>query len=391
MDRPAILSPGYDPRAAGDAVLATLITVSPPEAKGCHDSDFVIVDGKAYIVFMANPRYLGEQPDWPEVACHLAVVDLETMQVVHREVLAASQQRFANTTLDHGACFVPRLLIKDAQTLRCFFASENPAVRESQTWYRDFDVQAGHFLDELHPAQLQTDHGVFPMQPDHFHRHGVSHGFTRPAVNSGLFLIDSFTSIAGRPHAVLNNFSSGQLALAVLDDRLSRFEVMGDIPGAGLRLSEAAFNCLADGSWLLIARHDGGDGNYRVATSVDGRSWTCPEPVGLVPDGIPSKPTLDRFGEHLYLGWNAAAQVDNANRSTFHLDCTRDGKHWQRRFTFASAQSFQYPVFRSWQDRIYVSVTQGRKSSDHHSGKEMIRFGCVGLISDLDSRLSVPQ
>ena len=57
------------------------------------------------------------------------------------------------------------LLGKDARTLRCFFASEAPRQRQSQIWFRDFDIERGAFESQIHRAKLKTDAGIFDMQP----------------------------------------------------------------------------------------------------------------------------------------------------------------------------------------------------------------------------------
>jgi len=40
-----------------------------PEVKGAHDAEFVIVDGKAYILGMANDVQPSENPEWPFIYC----------------------------------------------------------------------------------------------------------------------------------------------------------------------------------------------------------------------------------------------------------------------------------------------------------------------------------
>jgi hypothetical protein len=47
-------------KLAGDQVMQGLINVCAPQVKGAHDADFVIIDGKAYIVYMANDQKPGE-------------------------------------------------------------------------------------------------------------------------------------------------------------------------------------------------------------------------------------------------------------------------------------------------------------------------------------------
>ncbi len=384
MNIPAIPRPGCDPSGDGGRVLAGLQRVSPPEILGAHDADFVIINGRAWIVYMANPSRQGESPDWPDVACDLAIVGLSDRRVERIVRIAGSEQTFGDQRLPHGACFVPRLVRRDTQTLRCFFASEDPGRRESQTYHVDIDIATATVGRQLHKTLLHSVAGDEPMCPSAFHRHGVRSGFQRPYCAYGLFMVDGVKSLDGRRIAVLNGYNTGQLAVAELDAKMERFTILGDIPGGDLRLSEAAVNRLPDGSWLLIARHDGGDGNYRFATSPDGCIWTEPQPLGLVQDGIASKPTLDRHGAIYALGWNAATRIDGATRSVFHLDVSRDGRHWHRRFTFACRDSFQYPVFRASDGEVWVVVTQGPITSDCHSGKQRIMFGRLATIDELD-------
>ena len=95
---------------------------------------------------------------------------------------------------------------KDARTLRCVFASEDPGKRQSQTWYIDYDLTRMAFDWRIHRMELETAQGVFPMQPQHFHRHAAAKGFTGAPVMHGIYMIDSFKRFDGRLHAVLNNF-----------------------------------------------------------------------------------------------------------------------------------------------------------------------------------------
>lgn len=50
----------WNPKSAGDRVLAGLIKVTAPEVKGAHDAEFAIVDDKAYIVAEVNDERGGE-------------------------------------------------------------------------------------------------------------------------------------------------------------------------------------------------------------------------------------------------------------------------------------------------------------------------------------------
>ena len=126
-----------NPKEKGDKALAGLFKVCQPCVRGAHDSDFLLAKGKAYIVYMANDLQPGEHPDWPFMYDALSVVDLASGEVIKTVIFAASEKQYSNVTLPVGACFVPRILQVNETTLRCFFASEEPGKRQSQTWYLD--------------------------------------------------------------------------------------------------------------------------------------------------------------------------------------------------------------------------------------------------------------
>ena len=364
----------WNPKQAADRVLAGLVNVCLPQVKGAHDSDLVIVDGKAYIVYEANDRQPGEQPDWPFVYCALSVVDVASGRVELTFSFATSETHYDNEALPVGACFVPHLLQKDARTIRCFFASEDFRVDyEAQTWYRDYDLTRGAFDGSIHRAEIETDQGIFPMQPRAFHQHAVAKGFRGGPTQHGLYLVDGFKRFDGRVYAVLNNFPGGQLAWAVLNTALDRFTVLGDffLPHEA-KLTEAAVNRLPDGSWLAISRQENRDMNYMFAASPDGRTWTPHKYRPHVVNGTNSKPIFECFSGVYYLGWNEATQVNGAYRSVFNLDVSRDGIHWERKYRFETDKSFQYPTLREYEGGIYLTVTQGDYSD---SRKERIMFG----------------
>jgi hypothetical protein len=163
MAKQALLPTDWDPKQAGDRVLAGLIRVTAPHVKGAHDAEMALVNDRAYIVAEVNDVKAGESAGWPEIYAALSIVRLDTLAVEAVIPFARSGERFANETLPEGACFVPRILRKDADTLRCFFASEQPGRRQAQTWYRDFDVDTGRFAATIHRARLKTAAGVFDM------------------------------------------------------------------------------------------------------------------------------------------------------------------------------------------------------------------------------------
>lgn len=370
-----VAGPRWDARKAGDAVLAGLVPVTAPEVKGAHDADFVIAGGKAFIVYEANDQKGGEDPRWPFIYAGLSVVDLATMKVEKAIPFARSGQKFANETLPEGACFVPRIVAKDPRTLRCFFASEAPGKRQSQMWFIDFDTETMTFNDRIVRARLKTSAGVFDMQPRHFHADAVAHGFRRPAVDYGLYILDSFKTIGDKIYVTLNNYPGGQNALATINDALDTFEVVGHFNDpATMKLTEAAAHRLPGGDWLAILRQEAGDRNYVFSTSPDGRRWTVAAPRKWIPNGTSSKPTLDRLLGVYHLGWQESPPKGRPGRSIFNVDVSEDGQTWRRKYRFDTDKSFQYPVFRESNGKVYVAVTQGDTDP---SRKERILFGLL--------------
>lgn len=373
MTNAILLPPDWDPKQAADEVMARLINVCLPTVKGAHDADFVIVDGKAYIVYMANDAQPGEAPSWPFIYNALSVVDLTTGAVEEVTTFAASEMAYDNVTLAAGACFVPRIIHKDAQTLRCYFASEDPGGRQSETWAIDYDLVHAAFEPNLHRVQIETDLGRFPMSPCHLYNHAAAKGFTGEPKDYGLYMIDSFKTFDGTIYAVLNNFPGGQNALSVLNDDLDCFTVVGDyfLPNEA-KLTESAVNRLPDGTWCAISRQERGNQTYLFTTSEDGAQWTPHERWSLVDNGTNSKPTFDCFDGIYHLGWQEATRVNGVRRSIFNIEISRDGVHWERKYRFESEKSFQYPTFRLYKGGVYLTVTQGDASESH---KERIMVG----------------
>lgn len=362
---------GWDPVAAGNRVLARLVRVTADQVKGAHDAEFICVGDRAYAVAEVNDLRGGESAAWPEIYCALSIVTLDPPALEAVIPFARNEQAFANETLPPGACFVPRIILKDDDTLRCYFASEQPGRRQAQTWFRDFDLRTRSFADTIHKARLVTAAGVVDMEPRHFHADAAAQGFRRPAQDFGLYLFDSFKTFGGRTYVALNNYPGRQNALAVVHDDLATFEIVGHFnEPQTASLCEAAVNRLPDGSWLAICRNDGG--NYLFTTSPDGTTWTPGEPRPFVPNGLNSKPTFDRFGDTYYLGWQEATRIGGASRSVFNIDISPDGQTWTRKYRFETPQSFQYPTFHEHAGAIWLTVTQGDTDP---SRKERIMFG----------------
>ncbi len=362
---------GWDPVLAGDVVMRGLVNTSAPRVKGAHDAELVCAGERAYVVAEANDEKAGESAGWPFIYATLSVVNLKTLEVEQIVDFAKSGQRFENETLPSGACFVPRILQKDERTLRCFFTSEEPGKRQSQMWFRDYDLVAGEFAPTIHRAKLKTAAGTFDFQPQYFHADAAAQGFAKPATDSSFFLFDSFKKFDERLYVAINNFSGKLNALALVHEDLATFEVLGHYnEPQSEKLSESAVNRLPDGTWMAICRNDAG--NYHFTTSADGKVWTPGREMPFVRNGANSKPTFDRFDGVYYLGWQEATRIHGVSRSVFNVDISRDGVAWERKYRFETPHSFQYPTFREHDGVIWLTVTQGDHSS---SRKERIMFG----------------
>jgi hypothetical protein len=370
-DAPSLLPAGWDPVQAGNRVLERLVKVTAPRVKGAHDAEFVCVGERAYVVSEVNDLKGGESGDWPFIYSTLSVVNLKTLKTEQVIDFAKGEQAFANVTLPAGACWVPRILQKDPQTLRCYFVSQAPGRRQSQMWYRDFDLGRNGFAPTIHKAMLKTAAGTFDFQPQYFHADAAALGFKKKASDSFFFLFDSFKKFDGKLYVALNNFTGQQNALALVHDDLETFEVLGHYnEPQSAALSESAVNRLLDGTWMAICRNDAG--NYHFTTSQDGRTWTPGLEMPHVANGANSKPTFDRFNGVFHLGWQEATQIQGVRRSVFNVDISRDGKTWERKYRFETTKSFQYPTFHEHQGAIWLSVTQGDTDP---SRKERIMFG----------------
>jgi len=380
---------GWDPALAGDLVMDPLITVTAPQVKGAHDAEMVIVEGRAYVVAEVNDVRAGESAGWPEIYATLSVVRLNPLELEQVIPIARGEEGFENETLPVGACFVPRIIQKDEQTLRCYFTSEDPGKRQSQMWYRDFDLGSGVFAPTIHRAKLKTATGTFDFQPRHFHADAAAQGFAKAASDSSFFLFDSFKRFDGKLHVAINNFTGKQNALALVHDDLATFEILGHYnEPPSQQLSESAVNRLPDGTWMAICRND--SGNYHFTTSPDGRTWSEGREMPFVTNGGNSKPTFDKFGDLYYLGWQERTQIHGVSRSVFNVDISRDGKTWERKYRFESTKSFQYPTFREDEGTIWLCATQGDISA---SRKERIMFGkleAVGAFADQAGKTRQP-
>ncbi len=369
----SLLPPDWSPVLAGNEVLERLTPVTAPHVQGAHDAQMVLKGNRAYIVALINEEGPGESAHWLHIYVAMSIVNLDTREVEQIIPFARGGQVFENEMLPEGSCFVPRIIQKDDDTLRCYFASQQPGVRQAQTWYRDFDIPSQSFENRIYRVKLKTADGVFDMQPQYFHADAVRHGFERNPVDYGLYLFDSFRFLDGKVYVAINNFRGRQNALAVANDALDTFEVLGHInEPQRLAMSEAAINRLPDGTWMAILRTQAGQRNYAFSESIDGRTWSVAESRDFVPNGTSSKPTFDKFNGIYYLGWQESTEIDDVYRSVFNVDVSRDGRNWERKYRFETTHSFQYPSFHEHNGHIWVCVTQGDHS---RSRKERIMFG----------------
>jgi hypothetical protein len=368
-----LLPEGWDAKAAGDQVMAGLFKVTGSEVKGAHDAHFVVLGERAYVVAEVNDRQAGEAADWPFVYVTLSVVDLRNDRLLEVLTVARSEQAFANETLPVGACFVPRIRQIGPKTLRCWFASEQPGKRQSQTYYRDFDLGTRTFEREVHRMKLRTSDGVFDLQPRHLYADAAKQGLARKPADAGLYLFDNFKEFDGRTYVAINNYLGAQQALCLLNAAADTLEVVGHFNGPGQHaLTEPAVNRLPDGTWLAICRKENGDPNYWFCESRDGRTWTPGGHRPFVVGGAASKPTFDRFDDVYYLGWQERTRIEGVSRSVFNVDVSRDGRTWERKYRFETVKSFQYPTFVESDGAIWLAVTQGDADP---SRKERIMFG----------------
>ncbi len=375
----SILPKEWNPEQAANQVMENLIKVNLPEVKGAHDADFLITGNKAYIVYMANEVRPGESAEWPFVYNALSIVDIESMKVVNTITFAASEKIYDNAQLPIGACFVPRIIKKDANTLRCFFSSENPGKRQGQTWYIDFDLTKQDFIWNIYQAKIKTDQGTFPMQPQYLYQDAQTQGFNGKKVHNGIYFIDGFKCFDKQIYCVMNNYNGSQNALGVLNKEMDCFTVVGHyFQPNNANLSESAVHRLPDDTWCVISRQENNDTNYLFSTSPDGKNWSTHETWDIVPNGTCSKPNFEKFGDIYYLGWQEITRINDSFRSVFNIDVSRDCKSWKRKYHFATDNSFQYLSYHEYKGSIYLSVTQG-------PAKERIMFGKLEEINRMIS------
>lgn len=373
MPSSALIPAGWDAKVEGDKVMAGLIKTTAPEVKGAHDAHLAIVGDRAFVISEVNERQPSENASWSFIYSSVSIIDLRTRQVLDVLTVARSEQAFANETLPVGSCFVPRIKQVGPQTLRCWFASEQPGKRQSQTYFRDLNLSTLTFEKEIHRMKLQTSDGTFDLQPKYLYADAAKQGFKRKPVDAGLYLFDNFKEFDGQTYIAINNYLGAQEALCTLNIDADTLTVVGHFNGPGEpALTEPAVNRLPDGTWLAISRKENGDRNYWFSESKDGKTWTTGGEKDFVKNGAASKPTFDKFHGVYYLGWQERTTIAKVGRSVFNIDVSSDGKHWERKYRFETTKSFQYPSFVEDQGAIWFCVTQGDTDS---SRKERIMFG----------------
>lgn len=367
-----ILPEGWDPVLEADQVLERLISVTAPQVKGAHDADFIIAEGKAYIVSQVNDARPGHSNYRTDEYTAMSVVNLRTLEVELASLpIAVSEQVFENAVLPEGQTWVPRIIRKDNNFLRIYFVSQLGRVPEvengeqfAQYWYRDYDISRQAFENKINRLKLRTSLGTFDMQPRHFHDDAVKHGFQGPLVNYGIYLFDSFKIYDGITYIAFNNFPGRQNALGRMSDNLDTLEIISHLnEPQHLQLSEASVERLNDGTWLAIFRTQTDNRNYAFSESRDGQNWTPAGYRGFVRNGDRSKPTFNRFNGIYYLGWQDAMRIDNVRRSVFNIDVSRDGLIWERKYRFETTDAFQYPTFKEADGRIWLTISGNKQST----------------------------
>ncbi len=361
-----------------NAVLDRLIRVTDKRVRGAHDAQMVIVYGKAYIVYEANDVQPGEGA-WPFIYSAMSVVDIRENCVTDIETIALPGQSFANVQLKEGRCFVPRILQKDKQTLRCFFCSIDESRRESESWYRDYDTNSRSFSDQIYPLWLETDDGKVMLTPTPFHAGAQKQGFRKAVTQDGPYLFDVDKPIDGKRYVSVNIYSGKLNSLAVFNDDLDTVRILSYIfEPQSEALSEAAVEKAPDGSWVAVLRNDGNNKNYRFAFSCDGKNWTTAEEQPIIQNGSNSKPLLYHFRDVYCLGWQ-----EKPDRSRFNIDVSRDFVHWNRMFSFDSMDfSLQYPSLSVWNDTVYICATHCFPGSTGDR-RDSIYFGPLCTLQEM--------
>ena len=366
------INKNYSPEKAGDEVIKSMITVTDSVVKGAHDAHFLVHDGKAYIVYEANDVKEGEAAEWDFVYCAMSIVDLKT-GAVEVKIISRGEQAFANETLDTGATFVPRIIKKDENTLRIFFTSERPNVRQSLMYYIDYDVKSGTLDQNVYRMKLLTPEGKVDFTPKAYYDLAIAAGMECFSSDHSAFIFD-IMEYDGKKYVALNNFAGKQNALGMLNDTLDCISVIGHfgVGNSKVQLSESGIMRKNDGTWMSIIRNDktstnttygggtttgtnAGTFEYYFSYSADGVNWSTPRTEDFCAGGTNSKPTLNNFAGTYFMGWNTYS-TNIWSRTIFNFDYSTDGENWTRLYKFAPPTSFQYPEFFMYDNEIYFTT-----------------------------------
>ena len=370
------VSQAHSPKAAGDAAMENMICVSSKEMRGTHDAQFICANGKAYIVYEANNEMAGENGTYAGQYSALAVVDLNTFTLESVEKFAYGGQKYANTNITKGSAFVPRVIQKDEYTLRFFFANIIKDTGE-YIYYVDYDLATATFDDEAYRLKIMTPEGEKPLTAELYIKLFRADGHACLDKYFGLYLFDIF-EIGDTKYIALNNFETGQNSLAKFNDTYDCIEIVGNIGGVydSVMTTESGIVQRADGTWMAILRNERGDKNYRFSYSEDGKVWSEPVSKDFLQNGTHSKPTLTRYGDYYFMGWN------EYSREIFHLAYSKDGESWTPLYSFYAPTTFQYPEFEMYNGQMYFSVTTG--------SKEQICFGKLPIY-ERDGKIYIEE
>lgn len=371
------VSENHSPKAAGDAVMQNMIRISSDEMKGTHDADHVYANGKVYAVYEANNEKSGDPGTYEKEYCALAVIDLESFKVESIEKFAWGEQKYSNTTMLKGSAFVPRVIRKNENTLRFFFSNNAADSSSGYIYYVDYDLATEAFDNSAYRLKIMTPNGAVDFSAEVYAELFRADGHNCDNSTIGHFLFDIFDA-DGTKYIALNNFRGAQNSLAKFNDAYDCVEIIGNIGGSyqEYRTTESGIIQLKDGSWMSILRNHAGSNIYSFSYSKDGTEWTDPVYEDFMTTGYTSKPTLDRFGDYYFMGYN------DLSRGLFHLAYSLDAKNWTVLYSFHSPTTFQYPKFEIYEGQMYFSVTMGNK--------EQIYFGKLP-ICEKDGKLYIEE
>ena len=367
----------HSPKAAGDAVMQNMIRISSDEMKGTHDADHVYANGKVYAVYEANNEKPGDPGTYEKEYCALAIIDLESFKVESIEKFAWGEQKYSNVTMLKGSAFVPRVIRKDDNTLRFFFSNIAVDSSSGYIYYVDYDLATEAFDNNAYRLKIMTPNGTVDFSAEVYAELFRADGHACDNSTIGHFLFDIF-DVDGTKYIALNNFRGAQNSLAKFNDTYDCVEIIGNIGGSytEYRTTESGIVQLKDGSWISILRNHAGSKIYSFSYSEDGTEWTDPVYEDFMKTGYTSKPTLDRFGDYYFMGYN------DLSRGLFHLAYSLDAKNWTVLYSFHSPTTFQYPKFDIYEGQMYFSVTTGNK--------EQIYFGKLP-IREKDGKLYIEE